>query len=86
MGSGLGSMSKLTNRMGGGSGAVGGCLGVLQGEGEIGKDLIWGLLMAEMQDEPNFDLQLFFFFFYSPGFLPVEKFTYFPASPNPHLK
>lgn len=66
MGSGLGSMSKLTNRMGGGgSGAVGGCLGVLQGKGEIGKDLIWGLLMAEMQDEPNFDLQLFFIFLFT---------------------
>lgn len=37
MGSGLGSMSKLTNRMGGqsvgGVGAVCGCLGVLQGKG-----------------------------------------------------
>lgn len=38
MGSGLGSMSKLTNRMGGGQsvggvGAVCGCLGVLQGKG-----------------------------------------------------
>lgn len=38
--------------------------GGVAGKREIGKDLIWGLLMEEMQDELNFDLQLFFFFFF----------------------
>lgn len=86
MGSGLGSMSKLTNRMGqrvGGGGAVSGCSGGVAVKKMIEKDLIWELLVEEMQDKPNFDLQ---FFFYYPGTQLVEEFTYFPASPNPPFK
>lgn len=59
MGSGLGSMSKLTNRMGGqsvgGVGAVCGCLGVLQGKWSLQKQ---ALLMVKMWDDHNFALQL----------------------------
>lgn len=94
MGSGLGSMSKLTNRMGAERGRGRCCEWVFgwgkRGEGGVAvkkmieKGLIWRLFWWKKCGIGlilNFNL-----FFNYPGIQSVEKFTYFPASPNPRFK
>lgn len=61
MGSGLGSMSKLTNRMGGraweGLVLCVGVWGCCRGK-ELETDSIWALPMVKMRHDHNFALQL----------------------------